>query len=102
MPLVDCVFVAHPSFIDLPGDVKRVAIPLSVAVGDKDMAMKEPAAKQMKEILDARNDERYEAKILPGAKHGFAVRSHPEDKHEMAMALLAETQAIEWFNKCMT
>ncbi|KAJ1323401.1 carboxymethylenebutenolidase [Microdochium nivale] len=102
-PLIDCAFTAHPSFVDVPGDVDAVRLPLSVAIGDTDMAMKAPLIQQMKIMLDgkpgANDDGRYEVAIIPGAKHGFAVRSHPDDEHEMACARRAEDQAIAWFDK---
>ncbi|KXJ85887.1 Alpha/Beta hydrolase protein [Microdochium bolleyi] len=101
-PLIDCAFTAHPSFIDVPADVEAVKLPLSVAIGDTDMAMKSPLIQQMKQILEGKPEAasgRYEANIIPGAKHGFAVRSHPDDEHEMACARRAEDQAIAWFDK---
>jgi dienelactone hydrolase len=102
--LVDAIFTAHPSYIDVPGDCETVKIPLSVAIGDQDMAMKEPLVRQMKALLEAKNGEgegekEYVVEILEGAKHGFAVRTHPEDKREMECAEIAESQAIKWFER---
>lgn len=97
-PLLDCAFTAHPSYLEVPSDIEPIAIPISIAVGDKDMAMKLPQIEQMKEILDAKKTD-HEVNILPGAKHGFAIRTHPEDKHEMECAEKAEAQAIEWFTR---
>ncbi|KAH7041452.1 dienelactone hydrolase family protein [Microdochium trichocladiopsis] len=100
-PLVDCVFTAHPSFMSVPADYEAVSLPLSVAIGDTDMAMPAGKIRLMKETLEGRDDAggRYEVSIIPGAKHGFAVRSHPDDEHEMACALRAEDQALAWFDK---
>jgi dienelactone hydrolase len=97
--LIDCVFAAHPSYLEVPVDIDAVTIPVSVAVGDVDMAMKEPLVKKMKEILEAKKDGRHEVNIFPGAKHGFSVRVRPEDKVEMELAEKAEVQAIDWFNR---
>ena len=98
-PLLDCVFTAHPSFLKVPQDIEAITIPTSVAVGENDMAMKPPAIQQMKQILEAKKTGEHEVNIIPGAKHGFAIRTHPDDKHEMECALRAEDQAISWFAK---
>ena len=98
-PLLDCAFTAHPSYIDVPRDIEAITIPISVAVGDEDTAMKAPLIQQMKEILEVKKRGDHEVTIMPGAKHGFAVRTHPDDKHEMECAEKAEVQAIEWFTR---
>jgi dienelactone hydrolase len=99
MQLLDCAFTAHPSYINLPDDVESLTLPMSVAVGDDDMALKGPKALEMKKILEAVEGNKNEVIILPGAKHGFAVRSRPEEKYEMEMAAKAEIQAMEWFKR---
>jgi dienelactone hydrolase len=96
--LVDCAFTAHPSYLEVPKDVDPVTIPISVVVGDKDQVLSGPLAQQTKEILDGKNAG-HEVTILPDAKHGFAVRMHTDDKHEMECAAKAEEQALAWFKK---
>lgn len=61
--------------------------------------MKAPLIAQMKDILEekARKVDQFEVNIIPGAKHGFAVRTRPEDKHQMECAERAEEQAVAWF-----
>jgi dienelactone hydrolase len=98
-PLIDCAFTAHPSYLDIPTDIEAINIPISVAVGDEDAQMKPPQIQQMKEILEGKKDGGHEVKVFQGARHGFAVRNHPDDKHEMECAEKAEVQAIEWFTR---
>lgn len=98
--LIDCVFTAHPSFLKVPEDIEAIKLPTSVAVGDKDMVLKAPDAERVKAILDA--TEHNEMRIEPGAKHGFSIRVHPEDKHEVECADRAEEQALSWFNKWLS
>jgi dienelactone hydrolase len=98
MKLIDCAFTAHPSYIELPNDVDAINIPLSIAIGDVDMNMKIDKVEQMKNILDGKK-EKHEVVIVKGAKHGFAIRTHPDDEAEMECAEKAEVQAIEWFGK---
>jgi dienelactone hydrolase len=98
-PLIDCAFTAHPSYLDIPTDIEAINIPISVAVGDEDVQMKQAQIQQMKEILEGKEDGGHEVSVFPGAKHGFAVRNHPDDKHEIECAEKAEAQAIEWFTR---
>lgn len=98
-PLLDAMFTAHPSFIDVPKDIEALSVPTSVATGDNDMAMKAPLIQQMKEILEVKKKGDHEVIIYPGAKHGFSIRTRPEDKYEVECADKAETQAIEWFTR---
>ncbi|KAI9644447.1 hypothetical protein NHQ30_006468 [Ciborinia camelliae] len=98
-PLIDCAFTAHPSYIEVPKDIEAITIPISVAVGDKDSAMKVPQINQMKEIFQVKIKGNFEVNILQGANHGFASRTHPDDNHEMECAKRAEAQAIDWFKK---
>lgn len=100
-PLIDCAFTAHPSYIEVPVDIEAITVPISVAIGDKDKVMKASVAEKMKEILDSKKAG-HEVTILPGAKHGFAIRTHPDNKHEMECAEKAEAQAIKWFTKSFT
>ncbi|THV50275.1 hypothetical protein BGAL_0157g00110 [Botrytis galanthina] len=98
-PLIDCEFTAHPSYIEVPDDVEAVKTPLSVSIGDNDSAMKAPQIDQMKEILQMKHKGNSEVSIFRGAKHGFAIRTHPDDKDELECANKAEAQAIDWFKR---
>ena len=101
--LADCIFTAHPSYVSVPAEVQGVGVPMSVIVGDTDAVLKKPQAEEMQRILEGRaNNEggvECEMVILEGAKHGFAIRTHPDDEVEMEMALRAEEQALAWFEK---
>jgi len=96
--LIDCGFTAHPSMVSVPKDIEEVTLPLSVAVGEDDFAMKGPLIQQMKDILEKRKDD-HEVVIMPGAKHGFAIRTNPDDPLQMKYADQAEEQAINWFSR---
>jgi dienelactone hydrolase len=97
-PLIDCGFTAHPSMVSMPGDIEAVMLPLSVAVGNEDMAMNGPLTEQMKDILEKKKDD-HEVVIMPGANHGFAIRTDPKDPLQMEYADKAEVQAINWFSR---
>lgn len=84
--------------VSMPGDIEAVTLPLSVAVGNEDAAMKGPLIVQMKDILEKKKDD-HEVVIMPGADHGFAVRKDPKDPLQMEYADKAEVQAINWFSR---
>jgi dienelactone hydrolase len=98
-PIIDAAFTAHPSELKLPDDIQHVTIPYSVSIGDVDFAMPMKDVERMEQILGAASNVDSEVVVIPGAKHGFAVRANPEDKAAMSMADQAFEQATNWFKK---
>lgn len=82
----------------MPKDIEAVTLPLSVAIGDEDMYMKGPVILQMKDILE-KKEGGHNVTIMPGARHGFAIRTDPDDEVQMEFAARAEDQALAWFGK---
>ena len=79
VPLVDCAFVAHPTWLQIPDDIEKVVQPLSVANGDNDGQMGREGMKALMEVLEVKNENegegggtRHEAVVYEGARHGFA------------------------------
>ncbi|KAF6818507.1 dienelactone hydrolase family protein [Colletotrichum sojae] len=95
--LVDCGYTAHPSLLSLPGDMEKVALPLSLANGDDDMMMPRAKMARVKEVLGGKAD--CEVREYPGATHGFAVRGDPNDERQADMGTRAEDQAVGWFRR---
>ncbi|KAI9654393.1 MAG: hypothetical protein M1821_006709 [Bathelium mastoideum] len=98
-PLIDAAFVAHPTFLKVPDDIDPIKIPISWSVGDEDLQMKGRDIQKVKLILESRKDAEHEVRLIPGARHGFATRAHPEDQEEMAAAEQTEEQAVSWFSQ---
>ncbi len=63
------------------------------------MAMRIGQVEQTKKILKEKGADMHEVVIIPGAKHGFAVRAKPDDKEAVEQGLKAEEQAVAWFNR---
>jgi dienelactone hydrolase len=97
--LIDCGFTAHPSLLDVPEDIDGVTVPLSIAVGDVDMAMKADLVYKAKEILEKKKAGDHEVVVFPGAKHGFAIRGDPSDPKQKEFGDQAEVQAVSWFSR---
>lgn len=83
--------------LKVPDDIDNVRLPLSIAVGETDMAMGADLIQKSKVILEKKKDG--EVNIIPGAVHGFAVRGLLSDPKQKERADIAEKQAIDWFTK---
>jgi dienelactone hydrolase len=97
--LVDCGFTAHPSNLVIPADAEPIKLPLSVAIGDKDFALKNELVNQMQGIFEKKKEVETEVVVIPGAPHGFAVRCSPTDEKAVEQAEQAFEQAVAWFDK---
>ena len=103
-PLIDCAFTAHPSMLAMPGNVRDVVRPLSVANGDEDEYLPREKMGVLVEILEDKEKEsggegRYQAVVYPGARHGFAVRGDWADEKQRERAEACEDQAVDWFKR---
>ena len=95
-PLVDAVFTGHPAMLSLPADIDPVNKPYSVAVGDRDSMLSMKEVEQLKKILTKKTIPN-ELEVYPGAGHGFCVRADPGGEKTLEHSLMAENQAIKWF-----
>ncbi|KAH7089419.1 Alpha/Beta hydrolase protein [Paraphoma chrysanthemicola] len=95
-PLIDAAFTAHPSEVKVD-DFSGIKVPYSMIIGDIDFAMKIEDVKKVTGILAANTALENEVVVVPGARHGFAVRANPNDPSEKEMADQAEDQLVRWF-----
>jgi dienelactone hydrolase len=101
--IVDAGFTAHPSKMKFPDDWDKVQKPLSIAIGDVDFGIKVDMVKDIKELLEEKKQKgQNEVTIMPGAKHGFAVRANPRDETQVKSARVATTQALSWFARWLS
>lgn len=63
------------------------------------MQMKGPKILELKELLEVKKKGDHEVVIIPGAKHGFAVRVDAKDAFQAECADKAEEQAVSWFSR---
>ncbi|KAH7074020.1 Alpha/Beta hydrolase protein [Paraphoma chrysanthemicola] len=95
-PLIDAAFTAHPSEVKVD-DFSGIKVPYSMIIGDIDFAMRIEDVKKVTDILSANIALVNEVVVVPGARHGFAVRANPNDPSEKEMADQAEDQLVKWF-----
>ncbi|KAI1436502.1 dienelactone hydrolase family protein [Xylaria sp. CBS 124048] len=98
-PLIDAGFTAHPSMLSLPGDIEKMTVPISFALGEKDGMISPAQGKQLEAIVTAKPDgQKGESRIYVGYGHGFACRvDHTNEDPKGAVE--AEDQALAWFGK---
>lgn len=103
--LVECGFVAHPSYMKFPDYIDKIVLPYSCAAAEKDHHMTAAIAKQTKEQLAAKTAKmkdhgiEHELVMYEGVEHGFAVRADEDEKHEAEQGKKAEKQAVDWFSR---
>lgn len=103
-PLLDAGFVGHPSFLDIPHDVQKIAVPIAWALAEQDHHIKVPDVTDVITKIvetDQPDETKGQVKIYHGCRHGFCVRVDvlSGDVNGFAnQAIEAEDQAIEWFN----
>lgn len=99
-PMYDAGFTGHPSFLEVPKDIERIALPISFAVPEKDNQLKVPRDTDIIDrIMEGRPEAtRGEVRVYEKVGHGFCVRADIEVKDVAASATEAENQAIAWFD----
>ncbi|KAL1852103.1 hypothetical protein Daus18300_012315 [Diaporthe australafricana] len=99
-PMYDAGFTGHPSFLEVPKDIERIALPISFAVPEKDNQLKVPRDTDIIDrIMEGRPEAtKGEVRVYEKVGHGFCVRADLEVKDVAASAIEAENQAISWFN----
>ncbi|KAL1983376.1 hypothetical protein VTN96DRAFT_10435 [Rasamsonia emersonii] len=99
-PLIDAGFTGHPSLLKIPDEIEKIKIPVSFALGEKDMTLKMPQIQQIQKVVDAQpEDQKGEVKVYNGAGHGFCVRADHVLQDQEQAATEAEDQAVDWFNR---
>ena len=102
-PLMDAGFTGHPSQLSVPVEIERMKLPVSFAVGDKDMELSLVQCEQIKSIIEAwLEGQKGEMKIYRDCGHGFCVRVDAKFVDVAKQAAEAEDQCIQWFNKYLT
>lgn len=97
--LVDAVFAGHPSFLDIPGDFDKIALPVSIAVGDKDNQIKAKFIDIIQGVLAKKPESAKSVMVVyEDATHGFALRAAVQMQEIAAKAIQAEDQCVDWFN----
>lgn len=97
--LIDAGFTGHPSLLSLPGDIEKITIPVSFALGDLDSNLKGEKIELIKNIVHEKEEVGGEVRVYVGAGHGFCVRADTAVEQSDRQAAEAEEQAVEFFRK---
>ena len=71
-PSVDAAVAFHPSLLNLPEDIEKIARPTSIGIGDADFVLPMSDIEKIQEIFKGK--EGCEVDVYPDQVHGFAVR----------------------------
>jgi hypothetical protein len=75
--LVDAVFTAHPSMVNVPKDIEAPYSPVSIAVAGNDSLFSPKMAEKTEEFWKKKSDfSKFEIVVYEGAEHGYAVRGN--------------------------
>ncbi|KAL5333015.1 Alpha/Beta hydrolase protein [Aspergillus crustosus] len=100
--LIDAGFTGHPSLLEVPGDIEKVTLPVSYALGDLDSNLKADQIEVIKKVVERKAASEGidgEVRVYVGAGHGFCVRADTAVEESGRQAGEAEDQAIEFFQK---
>ncbi|KAL4784830.1 dienelactone hydrolase [Aspergillus varians] len=94
--LIDVGFIGHPSMLAIPGDIEKITVPVSFALGELDSNLKEQQIKDVKKVMEEKEGE---VKVYVAAGHGFCVRADLAVEDSRRQAAEAEEQAVAFFNR---
>ena len=104
--LIDFAFVAHPSNLSLPNDIEKATLPLHICQGSEDWVLKMNGVRQIEGIFAGKEKQlrqsqrgKFVVTVVEGAKHGFAVRGNLGIEEEVRQGMVAEDEAVKWFQK---
>ncbi|KOS42307.1 hypothetical protein ACN38_g6833 [Penicillium nordicum] len=98
--LLNAGFTGHPSLLEIPNEIEKIKIPVSFALGDKDIIVKSPQIEQIKQVFASDSGSgKGEVVVYEGAGHGFCVRADFVLEDASRQADEAENQALVWFEK---
>ncbi|KAL2870204.1 dienelactone hydrolase family protein [Aspergillus lucknowensis] len=95
-PLINAGFTGHPSLLAIPGDIEKLKIPVSFALGELDNNLKAKAIGVVQRAMEGKEGE---VKVYVGAGHGFCVRADTAVEDSNRQAAEAEEQAVAFFQK---
>ncbi|KAJ5143681.1 Dienelactone hydrolase [Penicillium bovifimosum] len=99
-PLLNAGFTGHPSLLEIPTEIEKISVPVSFALGDKDVVLKPPQIGQIQKIFASEAGAgKGEVVVYEGAGHGFCVRADFVLDDASKQADEAENQALAWFEK---
>jgi len=91
---VDAAVGNHPTLVDVPSDIEKIAKPVLINVGDNDSMMSVEKAKEAEAILEKKGGK---VILYPGQQHGFAVRGDLSDENLKTQKEKAATETMNWF-----
>lgn len=103
---VDAAYACHPSLVSIPADFEEIAVPTSLALGEKDSLLGEAEVKQIQEVFEKKKQgvewvplKESEVRVYADQVHGFALRGDWSSEKDKKAMDDAEKQGIDWFKR---
>ncbi|KAL9011502.1 MAG: hypothetical protein Q9173_003665 [Seirophora scorigena] len=93
--LVDCISVAHPSFL-AKEEIDAVDVPVQIVAPEHDVMLTPELKAYANKKIPELNVE-YDYQYFPKLSHGFTVRGDPNDKTQKEGLERAKNAAVTWF-----
>ncbi|KAI9371015.1 Alpha/Beta hydrolase protein [Aspergillus egyptiacus] len=98
--LIDAGFTGHPSLLALPGDIEKISVPVSFALGEVDSYLNAEKIGVIQKVMQEKEEELGgEVRVYIGAGHGFCIRADTALEDSSRQAGEAEDQAVDFFNR---
>ena len=102
--MVDVVVALHPSYLVVPDDVEKLAVPTSYRWSIEDSVVSFEQKAKVEEIHARRAKTAgpilaMEHKTYKPGRHGFGMRGNPDNPLERACLEGTETQVLGWFKR---
>ncbi|KAL2146587.1 hypothetical protein VTI28DRAFT_3478 [Corynascus sepedonium] len=96
-PLVDCISVAHPTWLT-EQDVEEAVVPVQMLAPEVDM-MYSAELKTFTFATLQKNGRPFDYQHFPGVEHGALVRGSEKHKGEKEAMVRAKNAAVAWFRQ---
>lgn len=93
--LVDCISVAHPSFLTKE-EIDAVDVPVQIIAPEHDFMLTPDLKAYANKKIPELNVE-YDYQYFPKLSHGFTVRGDPNDRTQKEGLERAKNAAVTWF-----
>ncbi|KAI9687435.1 MAG: hypothetical protein M1820_010437 [Bogoriella megaspora] len=94
--LVDCISIAHPSFVE-KSEIDAIGVPIQIVAPETDSQLTPELKEYCNKVIPTFGVP-YQYDYYPDLSHGFAGKGDPKDKKQKDGLERAKNSAVSWFN----
>jgi dienelactone hydrolase len=95
--LVDCISVAHPSWLTKE-EMEGVGVPVQIVAAEIDPAFNPELKAYANSVLPTKGLP-YDYQFFPGVVHSFSTRGDPENEREKRSLVRAKNASVNWMKE---